>query len=264
MRGIFTAGVLDAMAEKGEPPFDLVIGVSAGAYCAAFYLAGKHGQIKRIITEQMTASNFVNPWRMLRGGSLVDQDFLIGPVTQELFPLDFTALRASPSRFEVVASHAATGEPRYLTCQGEDCLRALHATIAIPVFYRGGPVPFRGDWYFDGSVTDPIPAGRALELGATDVTVILTRREDQIPPPLSRAARVFLSLDLRDHPAVAEVISTRTRTYSEAFALLGSPPEGARIEVLAPPPDFPVTRFTRDREVVMRGYEIGKQAIEDR
>jgi hypothetical protein len=44
----------------------------------------------------MTGSNYANPWRILRGGSIVDQAYLIGPVTREIDPLDVEALRAHP------------------------------------------------------------------------------------------------------------------------------------------------------------------------
>ena len=41
MRGIFAAGVLHAFGEMGFDPFDLYIGVSAGACHLASHLAGR-------------------------------------------------------------------------------------------------------------------------------------------------------------------------------------------------------------------------------
>ena len=40
MRGIFAAGVLDSFQQQQYYPFDLVVGVSAGATSAAGYLTG--------------------------------------------------------------------------------------------------------------------------------------------------------------------------------------------------------------------------------
>lgn len=261
MRGIFTAGVLDAMADRAEA-FDLVIGVSSGAYCAASFLARQHGRILEIIRHHMTGSNYANPWRALRGGSLVDQDYLM-EVTRRQSPLDLAALRAAPARFEAVATDARTGAAAYLPAQGDDCLEALHATVAIPVFYRGGPIRFRGHDYFDGSVADPLPMARAVELGATHVTVIRTggpRPEGPLPP----LARLGLGLVLRAHPAVVDAICRRHRTRSASLGLMAAPPAGVEVRTIAPPWDFPVQKFTRDPAVVLEGYKVGRRALERR
>lgn len=259
MRGIFTAGVLDALAGRGEPPFDIVIGVSAGAYCASSFLAGQHGRIRRIVTRHMTGTNYANPWRLLWGGSAIDQAYLMGPVTRRMDPLDLGALRSSRSRFEVVATRADTGEPAYLPAQDEDCLDALHATVAVPFFYRGGPVAFRGEDHFDGSVSDPVPVYRAIALGATHVTVVLTRREPPEPPGM--ASRCFLAAALRRYPEIPSAIATRHTAYARALESISSPPAGIRMRPVLPPEGFPVRRFTRDRRRILEGYDMGLRAL---
>jgi predicted patatin/cPLA2 family phospholipase len=259
MRGIFTAGVLDGLAGSSEPPYDLVIGVSSGAYCASSYLAGQHGRIRRIVTRHMTGTNYANPWRMLAGGSLIDQAYLMGPVTRELEPLDLDALRGSPVRFEVVATDALTGFPAYLPAQERDCLDAIHASVAVPFFYRQGPVAFRGSDYFDGSVSDPVPVARALSLGATHVTVVLTRRGP--PPPLAGLSRAFLSVALRRWPAIPGAMARRHEVRSMSLEALASAPAPVDVRVILPPADFPVRRFTRDADLVLRGYEMGLGAV---
>jgi predicted patatin/cPLA2 family phospholipase len=262
MRGVFTAGVLDAMAEgdRKEPPFDLVIGVSSGAYCGASYLAGQHGRILRIIRAHMTSSNYANPWQVLLGRSLVDQDYLM-EVTRRHDPLDVAALRASPSRFEAVATAARSGAPAYLPAQGQDCLSALHATMAIPVFYRGGPIRFRQGDYFDGSVSDPLPVGRAIALGATEVTVVCTSRPGTgaRQPPF---ARLGLGLVLGRYPTVVEAILRRHLAREAASRLMAAPPPGVTVRTIAPPADFSVRKFTRDPSVVLEGYHVGRRTFE--
>ena len=44
MRIVFTAGVLDVLLERDAPPFDWIVGVSAGAACATSYLARQPGR----------------------------------------------------------------------------------------------------------------------------------------------------------------------------------------------------------------------------
>jgi hypothetical protein len=84
---------------------------------------------------------------------------------------------------------------------------------------------------------------------------------DEIPAPLPWAACAILSVGQREHPAIARAICNQRQVYADSFALLAAPPAGVRVQVIAPPPDFPVSRFTRDRELVLRGYEIGYDTL---
>jgi predicted patatin/cPLA2 family phospholipase len=260
MRGIFTAGVLDALAAKNTPPFDLVVDVSAGACCAVSYLAGQHGRNRRIFLDYMATKAFADPLRFALGGHLTDMDFLMGPVTHTLDPLDIPALRASPTRFVAVTTHAHTGEPCYLPAQGPDCVQALHATVAIPFFYRGGPIRFRHEDHFDGGVADPIPLAYAIDEKATDITVVLTRPASWQPPALSLLSRAYLTLHYADFPAIPKALANRHRVYARTRNLIANPPPDVSLRVIIPPDDFPVRRFTMDVPTLVRGYDMGYQA----
>jgi predicted patatin/cPLA2 family phospholipase len=261
MRAIFTAGVLDAMAANNEPAFDIVVGVSAGGYCAASYLAGQHERIKNIVERYMVTAKYVSPARMAIGGSLIDQDYLINKVTKELLPLDLDALKSTTAIFEVVTTHANTGEPCYITATDDDCLTALHATIAMPFFYKGGPIEFRNELHFDGSVSDPVPLTRAISLGASHVTVILTRAVSWEPPPLGVISRLAVRASLSSYPGVYNALINVSRAYRSARFLLDSPPPGVELRVITPPSGYQVSRFTRDPELIQTGYRLGREAI---
>ncbi len=257
MRAIFTAGVLDAMAERGDTAYDLVIGVSAGAYCATSFLSGQHGRIQKIVERYMSTSRYVSPARMLVGGSLIDQDYLIDTVTKVLLPLDEKAFRASSPEFEVVTTHAHTGEPCYLPGKDEDWLSALHATVAMPFFYRGGPIEFRKELHFDGSITEPVPLARAIARGATDITVVLNRPVSWEPEPLGALARLALRVELADYPGTYAALLRTPLAYRAARLHLDGPPPGVRLRVIRPPSSYAVTRFTRDTRLLEQGYRQG-------
>ncbi|MCL4468481.1 MAG: patatin-like phospholipase family protein, partial [Deltaproteobacteria bacterium] len=76
MRGMFTAGVLHAFGSAGFDPFDLYIGVSAGACNLASHLAGQNNRNYDINVNLSTTRDFINGWRFLRGGHFMDIDWL--------------------------------------------------------------------------------------------------------------------------------------------------------------------------------------------
>jgi predicted patatin/cPLA2 family phospholipase len=262
MRGVFAAGVLDGFADLEEPSFDLIVGVSAGACCAASYLAGQRGRNYVLFLDYLASLRFINPWRALLGGSVIDMDYLSGPVTKQLYPLDLDALQAAACRFEVVATEARQGQAHYLTVQGDDCLPALRASVALPLVYRGSPVPFHGHRYFDGALSDPIPLTRALARGATDVTVVMSRPLNWRPSPPTPIQRLVANRGLADYPAIARALRNYDRTARAARVFLDQPAPGKRIRLMCPPADFPVGRFTQNRRLLHQGYTAGRLAAE--
>jgi predicted patatin/cPLA2 family phospholipase len=76
MRGVFSAGVLNAFGTTGFDPFDLYIGVSAGACNLAAHLAEQHNRNYHVTTAYSATSRFINLLRFIRGGHYMDLDWL--------------------------------------------------------------------------------------------------------------------------------------------------------------------------------------------
>lgn len=261
MRSVFTAGVLDAFTAQGVPGFDLILGVSAGAACASSYLAGQPGRNRRIFLEQMTGQRFINPTRALAGGHYFDMGWLMSELALDVDPIDTETFWGSSrkTRLLVVAVRADTGEAAYLPAQGPDFLEALHATVAIPVLYRGGPARFRGRLYFDGGVVDPLPVARAIELGADEIVVVPTHPPSWRPSPPKPLERLLLRSLMHGWPALRRATVHRHEVYGRNLELMARPPAGVRIHVIAPPDAFGVTRYTRDRALLEEGYRQGAE-----
>ncbi len=262
MRSIFTAGVLDALSARDDPGFDLILGVSAGAACASSYLAGQPGRNRRIFLDQMTGRRFINPMRALRGGHYFDMGWLMSELALDVDPIDADALIDSrrTTKMLAVAVRADTGEAAYLPAQGPDFLEALHATVAIPVLYRGGPARFRGRMYFDGGVVDPLPVARALEEGADKIVVVPTHPPSWRPAPPKPLEKLMLRGLMYRWPALLGATARRHEVCARNLELMARPPSGVRIDVIAPPEAFRVTRYTRDYAMLEEGYLQGERA----
>src|SRR5213076_1427748 len=85
-RGIFTAGVLDEFQRARFNPFQLMLGTSAGEQNLSAFVCGQPGYARRVITRYTTSKLFFDPLRFVRGGNLIDLDWLID-ITRSEFPL---------------------------------------------------------------------------------------------------------------------------------------------------------------------------------
>ena len=79
-RGIFTAGVLDEFMRAQFNPFDLYLGTSAGAQNLSAFICNQPGYARKVIMRYTTKREFFDPLRFVRGGNLIDLDWLVRPL----------------------------------------------------------------------------------------------------------------------------------------------------------------------------------------
>ncbi|PKN78135.1 MAG: patatin family protein, partial [Deltaproteobacteria bacterium HGW-Deltaproteobacteria-1] len=139
MRGIFAAGILHAFGNKGFDPFDLYIGVSAGACHLASHLAGQNNRNFDITLRYSLSRQFINPWRFLKGGHLMDLDWM-WEQTIKNYRLDLKQieekLRTQKKDYLIVATSMETGGPLYLHPDVNTLEHYLKVSSSLPILYR--------------------------------------------------------------------------------------------------------------------------------
>lgn len=143
MRGLYTAGVLDAFMEHGVE-FAHAVGVSAGA---AFGVNIKSRQVGRAIryNKRFCADpRYASLKNLLRTGELYSIDFAYREVPLHLDPFDIEAAAANPMHFTAVCTDIVTGEAVYRDIErgdGDD-LDWIRASASVPLLAR--PVELDG------------------------------------------------------------------------------------------------------------------------
>ncbi|TAT64011.1 patatin family protein, partial [Enterobacter cloacae] len=174
-RGIFTAGVLDEFMRAQFNPFDLYFGTSAGAQNLSAYVCNQPGYARKVIMRYTTAKEFFNPVRFVRGGNLIDLDWLLESTSSQMPLAMDTAARLfdSGKAFWMCASRGDDYSPGYFSPQKENWLDIIRASSAIPGFYRTGAL-LDGISYLDGGISDAVPVQEAARRGAKTIVVIRT------------------------------------------------------------------------------------------
>nr|WP_255774698.1 patatin family protein [Microbulbifer zhoushanensis] len=259
MRGIFAAGVLDAFIESDFLPYDFAIGVSAGSTNLIGYLAGDRGRSRRILLDHARRSDFINWRRYLKGGHFCDVSWLWHASFDEV-PLNVQRYYDNAIPLYAVTTNVNTGEACYLEVSAENMHEVFPASCAIPFVYREFP-QVNGEPMTDGGLADSIPVIRAYEMGATDITVVLSRPlgyRKRLTPAPQMLKQVF-----HEHSRLFESVLERAGRYNRALEFIVNPPQGCRVSVIAPPEDFPVKRFTREPDLLEQGYQMGRlQALQ--
>jgi len=252
MRGAWAAGVLAFLYEQGRRQYDFVYAASSGACSAAYFVAGMYEPGLSIWREQ--ACKVVRKSNLLRRKPIIDLAYLVDQVFRQHVPLSVEALQKAPTRFLIVLTDCLTGEPVYFHVCDDRVFAALRATSTMPLATRGYDY-VDGHPFADGGVSDPIPIQRALQDGATDITVVLTHNNRFRLKPLPR----WLGrLAYPEFPKVARVWTARQcLKYNAALDLMKQPPAGVRLRVFRPIRPLPVGALTIAQKRIEAALALG-------
>jgi predicted patatin/cPLA2 family phospholipase len=241
MRGVVSAGMTAAIEQLGlRAAFDEVHGASAGAFNAAFLLAGQAAYLATLYQYGFGDPRFVSILRALRGGPAFDMDHVINHVWTRQRPLRFEAVLSSGIDLHCTATDADRAtivDLAELRSQEEICC-ALRASGRLP-WLAGGPVGFRGMRLLDATLAEAIPVQLARK-SATDILVLQTRPHGVAHTPLSPLVARLTDRYLRAiNPALVELRLTRSARYDALTAELAAQaadPEHAPATCVIHPP----------------------------
>ena len=271
-RGLFTAGVLDVLQERGLYGFSSIWGVSAGAINGSNFRARQIGRTMRDILAFRDDRRFMSLWSLATTGDIAGVDFMYGEVQDRLDPCDVETFNESETPFFAVVSDVTFGTPDYLRVERypEDLVK-VRASASLPTVSR--IVEIDGHRYLDGGTTDSIPFETAMGLpGAREVAghvpaeralVVLTRDRDYVRDAGSEA------IALRSHrydgyPYYLDALSTRAERYNAQRERLWELERAGRCLVIAPEEPVRVGSSTRDGESLLTLYIAGRRQAEAR
>ena len=256
LRGVFTAGVLDAFLD-GNFHADYVIGVSAGAANGVSYVSGQRERGLRTNTDYLHDPRYMGLRSLLLHRSLFGMDFIFHEIPQHLDPFDYQAFQENLCEFWTGAIDIRTGETVYFGKEeiGDD-LEALRATTSLPLLSQ--PVAYRGRLLLDGGTADPIPVRRALADGCDRVVVVLTRERGYRKP--AQSFRAVYRSAFRRYPAMIRALDTRHRIYNDTLDFLAGLECGGTAAVIAPATPPQVRRIERARDKLLALYQEGLEA----
>lgn len=255
MRGMFTAGVLDVLMEN-KITFTGVVGVSAGT---AFGVNIKSKQPGRILRYNLRFAGkpYYASWRSWRrSGNLYAANFCYHILPDKLDPFDKATFQKNPMEFWSVSTNAETGKPQYTLLKNGDYtdLEWVRASASIPFFAH--PVAIKGNFYFDGGVSDSIPIAFAEK--RYEHNILITTQPKDYRKGLNKLWPLEKVL-LRKYPAVLAKVKTRAKDYNACLAKIDRDEKAGKILVVRPPYALNIGTLETNKDEIKRVYKIGRQ-----
>ena len=218
MRGVYGAGIFDYLIDR-KINIPYCIGVSAGSGNIASYLSKQKGRNKVCYTEYCLEKDYFSFHNLIHKGSLLDLEYIYGTLCNEdgACPWDFESAMNNPSEMVVVATDALKGEPVYFTKKDlvKNDYGILKASSCLPFACKA--YKWNNNYYYDGSISDPIPFKKAFADGCTRLIIVLTRPVDFRKKEKYRP--LFKSIK-RTYPNMYEKLENRCNLYNNTLDLI--------------------------------------------
>lgn len=264
MRGVFSCGSGVALEALGlTRAFDEVYACSSGAINAAYFLAGQAAYSVSIYYDEVNNRQFINP---LRIKNILSMDFLFDEVIKRRKPLDVEQLLASPTNLRISITDARTGAGFLVDSQDGQyaLLDSLRASATHPLLSERS-IRLGNRDCFDGGFANPLPIKEALEAGATDILLLLTRTSDYVDPrPGFLLRELFRWRSARGNATlVAAGHDIHVRENQSRDLALGrrEPPPGVNIIAICPEATTHLTRTMTNRASLKAAAVAGARQV---
>ena len=254
MRGLFTAGVLDAFLDENIST-DRTYGVSAGACNMISYFTGQRGRSRAINVGYINDKRYMSWENLLRTGSLFGEKMMFDTIPNELLPFDYDKYAEVKPDAWAVCTSILSGHPVYIRVPYDlkKEYQPVLASMSLPLVSK--PVPYNGDLLLDGGIADPIPAERAIKDGCDKLIIVLTRQLGYVKEPEStlKLAKVLY----KKYPSLIRTLEKRHIVYNAELDYVQQLEEEGKAVVIRPPHPVDISRTEKDTHKLNALYQEG-------
>lgn len=253
MRGLFSAGVLDALLELKELSINGIVGVSSGALFGVNYVSKQKERAVRYNKKYADDKRYMGLHSWITTGNAVNKDFAFYELPYKLDVFDNETFKKAETDFYVVMTNVESGKPEYVLIEDAFAqMEYLRATSALP--FASKIIEINGKKYLDGGISDSIPIDFCESLGYDKIIAVLTRpegtyKEDKLG--------FLYKLVYRKYPNLVKSLLNMATDYEKVLAKIKDLENKGKIFVVRPPEVLKIGRLEKNRDKIQKVYDTG-------
>ena len=253
MRGLFSAGVLDALLELKELSVNGIVGVSSGALFGVNYVSKQKERAVRYNKKYADDKRYMGLYSWITTGNAVNKDFAFYELPYKLDVFDNETFKKAKTDFYVVMTNVESGKPEYVLIEDAFAqMEYLRATSALP--FASKIIEINGKKYLDGGISDSIPIDFCESLGYDKIIAVLTRpegtyKEDKLG--------FLYKLVYRKYPNLVNSLLNMATDYEKVLAKIKDLENKGKIFVVRPPEVLKIGRLEKNRDKIQKVYDTG-------
>ncbi|MDR3215496.1 MAG: patatin family protein [Bacilli bacterium] len=252
MRSAYTQGILDYFIEK-DIDFNYIVGVSAGVGCALNFITKQKKRAITLSVDYASDKRVVGLKSFIKHHQFFNLDAIYNILDKEVF-FDNEAFKKSSTILKTGCFNLDTGDVDYF--DKEDIVDNKDAVIAsnsLPLLSK--IVTLNNFHYLDGGMRDSIPLNKALNDGNKKIVIILTNPKEY--QRQKESTLWLLRIFYRKYPFLIHAMEKRHLVYNDMVKKINVMENNQEIFVIRPTLKLEVTRYSKDKETLMKAYHQG-------
>lgn len=261
-KAAYTCGVLKCfLDEKLEFPY--TAGISAGAEVLLPYVSKQPERLR------ITGVDSASDPKAMGLSPLIHERGVFGihhvcKFIEDRAPLDYTTFMKNDVQLDIGVYNMETNQVEYFPKEDFDPEEQNLMKASCSLFLLTRPVRFKGTLYMDAGLVDMIPIEQSIRKGMQKHVFISTKEENYIRKPAPgwqiQLARIFYPGNKR----IRENLRIRHENYQKQWSIVKELEKEGKALVLRPSADYKVTRYTQDKDLLQKWFDLGYQDTLDR
>ncbi len=256
-KAAYTCGVLQCFLDNNIE-FPYTVGISAGAEVLLPFVSKQRERLRISGVDAASDPKAIGIHPLLHERGV----FGINHVCQfieEHAPLDYKTFMNNPTKLDIGVYNIDTNEVEYFGKNYFDPIEQRLMKASCSLFLLTRPVKFRNHTYMDAGLVDMIPIEQSIRQGMEKHVFISTKEENYVRKPAPSWQVNLARLFYPGNKTIRENLRIRHENYQKQWTIVKKLEEEKKAIVLRPSADYGVTRYTHDKELLGRWFDLGYQ-----
>ncbi len=256
-KAAYTCGVLQCFLDNNIE-FPYAVGISAGAEVLLPFVSKQRERLR--ISGVDAASDpkaiGISPIIHERGVFGINH---VCKFIEEHAPLDYKTFMNNSTQLDIGVYNMDSNKVEYFGKNYFDPIEQRLMKASCSLFLLTRPIKFRKHMYMDAGLVDMIPIEQSIRQGMEKHVFISTKEENYVRKPAPNWQINLARLFYPGNKTIRENLRIRHENYQKQWSIVKKLEEEGNAIVLRPSKDYGVTRYTHDKELLGRWFDLGYQ-----
>lgn len=258
----YTCGVLQCFLDTNIE-FPYCVGISAGAEVLLPFVAKQKDRLHVTGVDAACDPKAIGLYPLLTERGLFGIKHVCKFIEKHA-PLDHKTFMENETEFDIGVYNIDTNKVEYFSKEYFDADEQRLMIASCSLFILNRPLKFRGHMYMDAGLIDMIPIEQSIRKG-NDKHVIISTKEENFVRKQAGGYQIQLAKVLYPgNKAIRENLKVRHINYEKQWKIVQDLQKDDKALILRPSADYGVTRYTHDRELLDRWFDLGYSDTLDR
>lgn len=261
-KAAYTCGVLQCFLDN-KIEFPYTVGISAGAEVLLPFIAKQRERLRFSGVEAASDPKAIGISPLLHERGVFGINHVCKFI-EEHEPLDYKAFMENPTKLDIGIYNMDNDQVEYYPKEDFDPQEQNLMKASCSLFLLTRPVYFKGHKCMDAGLVDMIPIEQSIRNGMEKHIFISTKEENYVRKPAPKWQLMLASLFYPGNKKVKEFLRVRHENYNKQWGIVKDLENKGKALVLRPSADYGVTRYTHDKALLQKWFDLGYEDTKNR